>query len=202
MYFLIIFILVVFIVIYLKSPAFKGLVGESLVNQTINKNLDENEYHLIKDITMPALCGATQIDHVIVSQYGIFVVDTKYMKGWIFGGEHQKDWVQTTSGGKFKFQNPLYQNYKHLRALAHTLDLTDDKFHSVIAFTGESSFKTTMPENVLDESYIDYIKSKDTVIFSKAEANDFIERIEQFKVERPRSTTKKQVAYLRQPYRT
>lgn len=151
---------------------------------------------------MPTLSGVTQIEHVIVSQYGIFVIETKYMKGWIFGGEQQKDWTQTFPGGKFKFQNPLHQNYKHIKALAHMLGLSEHNFHSVIVFTGESTFKTALPENVLSNSYTDYIKSKDTVIFSKAEVNDFIEIIELFKIERPRSTTKKQVAYLRQPYRT
>ena len=201
MHYLIIFTLIVILAIYVKSPAFRGLVEESDVNRSISKNLNKNEYHLINDISMPTLSGATQIDHLIVSPYGIFVVDTKYMKGWIFGGEHEKDWVQSTSSGKFKFQNPLHKNHKHIKALAHMLDLTDDKFHSIIAFTGKSSFKTTMPDNVLDVSYIEYIKSKETVIFPQAEVKNLIESIELLKVERPRSTTKKQVAYLRQPYR-
>ncbi|WP_299878711.1 nuclease-related domain-containing protein [uncultured Cocleimonas sp.] len=201
MHYLIISALIAILAIYLNSPAFKGLIEGPNINQSIIKNLNKNEYHLINDISMPALSGTTQIDHLLVSPYGIFVVDTKYMKGWIFGGEHEKDWVQSTSSGKFKFQNPLHKNHKHIKALAHMLDLTDDKFHSIIAFTGNSSFKTTMPENVLDVSYIEYIKSIDTVIFPQAEVKNLIESIELLKIERPRSTTKKQVAYLRQPYR-
>ncbi len=200
MFFFVIFILLVFIVAYLQSPAFKGKVGESIVNHAINKKLDKNEYHLIKDITMPVLGDTTQIDHVIVSRYGIFVIETKNMKGWIFGGERQKDWTQTFPGGKFKFQNPLHQNYKHIKALAHMLNLADDNFHSVIVFTGKSSFKTNMPENVLDRSYIDYIKSKETVLFTVTEVYNFIEQIELLQLERSRATNRQHVAYLKQQH--
>jgi restriction system protein len=30
-----------------------------------------------------------QIDHVVVSPYGVFVIETKAMDGWIFGSEKQ-----------------------------------------------------------------------------------------------------------------
>lgn len=49
--------------------------------------LDTYTYISINNITLPTVNGTTQIDHVIVSQYGMFVIETKNMKGWIFGGE-------------------------------------------------------------------------------------------------------------------
>lgn len=194
------FFLVIIIFIYLQSTSFKGKIGESIVNYTINKKLDKNEYHLIKDITIPVLGSTTQIDQVIVSRYGIFVIEIINMKDWINGSERQKVWTQTFPRGKFKFQNPLHQNYKHIKALAHTPDLADDKFYSVIVFTGDSTFKTIMPKNVLDRSYTNYIKSKDTVIFSSAEVYECIEKIELLQLEKSRTTNKKHIQHLKEKY--
>ncbi|WP_350617509.1 nuclease-related domain-containing protein, partial [Pseudomonas sp. HY7a-MNA-CIBAN-0227] len=68
--------------------------------------------------------GSTQIDHVIVSIYGIFVIETKNYKGWIFGNEKQRQWTQAfPNGRKYKFQNPLRQNYLHIKTLADLLEL-------------------------------------------------------------------------------
>ena len=79
---------------FLKSPTGKGLIGELLVNIAINLRLDKTKYKLLKNITLPTDDGSTQIDHIIVSEFGIFVIETKNMKGWIFGSENQKTWTQ------------------------------------------------------------------------------------------------------------
>ena len=97
---------------------------------------------------LPTEDGSTQIDHIIVSQYGIFVVETKNMKGWIFGGEHQKMWTQSIFKHKSKFQNPLHQNYKHIKTLERVLNIESDKLFSVIVFVGDATFKAQMPANV------------------------------------------------------
>ncbi len=67
-----------------KTAWFKGVFGEFLVNLMAKLRLDKNTYHVIKNVTLPTDDGSTQIDHIIVSVYGIFVVETKNMKGWIF----------------------------------------------------------------------------------------------------------------------
>ena len=95
-----------------------------------------------------------------MSKYGLFVIETKNMKGWIFGGEHQKEWTQQIFKDKYRFQNPLRQNYRHLKALEEILEVPPSALISVIAFVGECTFKTTMPGNVFRGiSYIKYIKS-------------------------------------------
>ena len=96
----------------LKSPWFKGITGEFLVNTAARLFLPKDEYHLIKDVTLPNEDGTTQIDHIIVSRYGVFVIETKNMKGWIFGSANQKTWTQKIYKHTHKFQNPLHQNYK------------------------------------------------------------------------------------------
>lgn len=68
-----------------NSAWFKGVMGEALVNLSARLFLDKNKYHLIRNVTIPTGDGTTQIDHIIVSRFGVFVVETKNMKGWLFG---------------------------------------------------------------------------------------------------------------------
>jgi hypothetical protein len=77
----------------IKSPWFKGKAGEAVVNLSAKLFLDKTRYHLIKNVTLPTEDGTTQIDHIIVSRYGVFVVETKNMKGWIFGNANQRYWT-------------------------------------------------------------------------------------------------------------
>lgn len=164
----------------IKTSWFKGKIGEFWININVKIRLDEKVYHLIKNVTLPTDDGSTQIDHIVVSVYGVFVIETKNMKGWIFGGERQRTWTQKLFKESYKFQNPLFQNYKHTQTLKSLLQLSDDQIHSVVAFTGESTFKTPMPENVTQGGgYIRYIKSKTKPVLPELAVQNIVEKIEQ-----------------------
>jgi hypothetical protein len=170
--------IVAVIAIILKSPWFKGWIGELQINLVTKFFLDKNVYRLIKNVTIPADGGTTQIDHVIVSRFGVFVVETKNLRGWIFGKEGDAYWTQKLYRHSEKFQNPLRQNYKHTKTLADTLGISDDKMRSVIVFTGDTSFKTDMPENVTNpRGYIRYIRSHTRTVLTDSEVNRIIKSI-------------------------
>jgi predicted RNA-binding Zn-ribbon protein involved in translation (DUF1610 family) len=167
------------IITILKSAWFKGVFGEFVVNLSAKLFLDKEKYHLIKNVTLPTEDGSTQIDHVIVSRYGIFVVETKNMKGWIFGSPNQKTWTQKIYKHSSKFQNPLHQNYKHTKTLESLLGLNDEQIFSVIVFVGDSTFKTEMPENVTyGRGYIKFIKSKVKPVLTESEVKEITSKIE------------------------
>jgi restriction system protein len=129
--------------------SFKGWVGEIQGTLAAKIRLDSQVYRSINNVTITTANGTTQIDHVIVSKYGIFVVETKNIKGWIYGDEKQALWTQVLFGKKYRFQNPLRQNYRHTKALAEFLGIEHSKIHSVVLFWSECEFKTPMPLNVL-----------------------------------------------------
>jgi restriction system protein len=163
-------ILLLVLLAFLKSPFMKGVLGEFLVNLAAKLFLDKNIYRLFKNVTLPTEDGTTQIDHVIVSRYGVFVIETKNMRGWIFGSPQQKTWSQKIYRHTNKFQNPLHQNYKHTQTLQLALDLDTDKLFSLVVFVGDSDFKTPMPDNVVYlGGYIRFIKSKIQPILSDSE---------------------------------
>lgn len=149
----------------------KGWIGESVGALSQKLRLDGTIYHSINNVTIPTKDGTTtQIDHVIVSRFGVFVVESKSMKGWIFGDAKSAQWTQSLPGGrKFRFQNPLRQNYRHTKALSEFLGIDHRLFHSVVMFWEDCQFKTPVPENVLSTGYTAYIKSKTEILFPQEE---------------------------------
>ena len=101
----------------------KGWFGEKLTTFGMWLRLDEGVYRRIDDIILPSSNGTTQIDHVLVSTFGIFVIETKNMQGWILGGEKDGTWCQSIYGHKTRFQNSLHQNFRHVECLAGFLRL-------------------------------------------------------------------------------
>lgn len=197
-----IFIPILIIAFFLKSSHFKGKLGEAIVSRSTTKNLDQNIYHIINNVTLPSLDGTTQIDHIIVSIHGIFVIETKNMQGWIFGDKNHKTWTQIIYNRSNKFQNPIHQNYKHIKTLSKITNVEEDKFHSVIVFTGDSEFKTTMPNNVLDKEWIDYILSKKDLIVPVDMVQNVIASINSQRLEASFKTDREHINQLRAKQKT
>ncbi len=170
------------LVYVIKSNWFKGVFGEFLVNRLLG-TLPKSDYVAIKDVTLPTEDGTTQIDHIVVSKFGIFVVETKNMKGWIFGSAHQKRWTQKIYRHSSTFQNPLHQNYKHTKTLESLLDCDPALLHSLIIFVGGSSFKTQMPANVTyGRGGLRYIRSFRDVVMTEDDVQRTVETLNALKL--------------------
>lgn len=184
----------------LKST-FKGFLGETVINVAMWLKLEKDVYLRLNNVTLPlANGGSTQIDHVIVSVHGIFVIETKNYKGWIYGREKQKQWTQSfPNGSKFKFQNPLRQNYLHIKTLADLLDLELSYFHSMIAFIGECELKTRdeLPEHVLTSGMVSYVKKKQDKILTEDEVASIVEQIEINRFSKSWRTNRQHKSYLK-----
>ena len=128
------------------SSEYKGTVGESIVAREINK-LPEQEYKIFNNFYLKTKKGNSQIDHVIVSIYGIFVIETKNYSGWIFGSENQEYWTQTIYNHKNKFRNPIKQNWSHVYILREILsDYKYIKYYPIIVFAGTAELKSITAE--------------------------------------------------------
>lgn len=165
----VVLVLIIITLIKFFKPFLKGKLGEFAVSTHVKLYLDKQNYSLLNDCTfLDEQNQTTQIDHILLSPFGIFVIETKNYKGWIFGTERQKNWTQKIYKKSYKFQNPLHQNYKHQKVLEYVLaDIVDaDQIHSVIVFMPDCEFKTTMPSNVFrGAGWIDYVKQfKQTTI--------------------------------------
>ncbi|WP_026842898.1 NERD domain-containing protein [Citrifermentans bremense] len=182
------------------KAAIKGWFGEAQVTLAKKLFLDSEIYVDLNNVTIPAANGTTQIDHIIVSLYGIFIVETKNVEGWIFGDAKGPSWTQNLFGKKSKFQNPLHQNYKHIKTLSDFLGIDEGKFHSLVFFTSDCTFKTELPPNVMNHGYIPYIKSKTDVHFTPAQVQEIISSIKTGMKPKTWSTRKEHVAGLKERF--
>jgi ribosomal protein L37AE/L43A len=107
-------------------------------------------------------------------------------------------WTQTIFKHKTKFQNPLHQNYKHVKTLENALNIEPDKIISAIVFVGDATFKTAMPANVnYPRGYINFIKSKNEIILSDDEVKEAIKVIESGRFERSFKTNREHVKHVK-----
>ena len=81
----------------------KGWEGE-LKTKILNRLFLDKQYHVFNNVIVKTAHGSTQIDHVVVSQYGVFVIETKDKTGWIFGDRNQAQWTEDIFGKKYKLQ--------------------------------------------------------------------------------------------------
>ncbi len=157
------------LLLLLKNKGIKGWIGETVTSASMWAMLPKDTYHKIDDLIIPSSNGTTQIDHVVISKYGIFVIETKNIRGWIFGNTDSDRWTQSIYGVKHQFQNPLNQNYRHTRCLADFLKIDHGLIKSIVFFIGDCEFKTHMPPNVLNNGLIPYIKDFQGEIISEAQ---------------------------------
>ena len=73
-----------------------------------------------------------QIDHIIVSKYGIFVIETKQYNGYIKGNDYDKRWLIKNGNKNFYVNNPLHQNYGHVKSLHEVLNIPEENFVSLV----------------------------------------------------------------------
>ena len=154
--------------------------GEALVRAAIGDALVGKAWHLLNNITLPVEDGTTQVDHILVSRYGIFVIETKHYKGWVFGDAHSRQWTQVLFKRKHRFQNPLHQNYKHVKAIQSLLEfLPPNHVESLVVFTGEAEFKSKKPEGVHSlDSMLIHLKSYDVEIITENRMQFCVGRLE------------------------
>ena len=168
-------------------PIIKGWMGELKTQISQRIFLDSKEYRRFDNFIIKDGADSTQLDHIIVSQYGIFVIETKDKSGWIFGNERSAIWTQTfPNGERYQFQNPLRQNYKHTMSLSKYLDISHDKIKPIVIFWGGSKFKTKMPNNVIRggfEGGANYIKDFQEIVFTDKEVANICEKLQSGKAE-------------------
>lgn len=181
-------------------PDLKGKIGEWVVQRQAKQHLDER-YILLNDLTLPDQDGGTtQIDHVLLSPFGVFVIESKNYKGWIFGSARQKMWTQKIYKKSYQFQNPLHQNYKHTQVLSHLLaDLLEpEHLHSLVVFMPGCEFKTEMPKQVFQGAgWVNYVQELRTEVISAMRLKRLQLRLEKEVLDPSWQTRRAHVAQLK-----
>ena len=113
----------------------KGEKGEEKVSSELMR--DYSDWMLINDVRLPSGTRSAQIDHILVSPYAVFLIETKNMKGKVYGGPHVEKWTQWYGPEKtYTYYNPLWQNEGHAKALVE-LEIVDyRRLRPIVVFVG------------------------------------------------------------------
>ena len=112
----------------------------------VNNKIQElpEEYVVFNDLLFESNGYSTQIDHIVVSPYGVFCkIETKGYKGWILGRENGEYWTQTIYKSKHQFYNPIKQNAGHVRFCIICSNVsTDILFYPIVVFNNSAGIKS------------------------------------------------------------
>ena len=160
----IIIILIVSLAIYLawyNSPSQKGKRGEQYVAKILEQL--PSDYIVLNDLVFPTDKGTTQVDHIVLSKFGVFAIETKNYTGEIYGDDDRKEWTQVivtevtyrkkwwktyTYVTKNIFYNPIKQAYGHVYKIK---DLLKDYPHlpviPLVVFAGGADLNKVHTRN-------------------------------------------------------
>lgn len=174
------------LIVFLSSPRFRGDIAESRVRRLLAGGLERNLYTVFNGLVVPSGGGTTPIDHVVVSKFGIFVIESQYVRGWISGGEFQEQWKQGLLRRSVRFANPLHRNRLQAESLQQLLDYPPGVFHRLVVLVGQKGFKTRLPENVLPpERLLAQVRKKTRHLLSPEQADQAIRVIDESRLRSP-----------------
>lgn len=178
---------------------FRGWIGEKKTTFYLWLSLNSKVYRRFHEVIIPSGNGTTQIDHLLVSPYGLFIVETKNKKGWIFGSKGQKNWTQSLYGNNYSFQNPIRQTFRQKKILSEFLGVNELTVHTVTYFVGKCKFKTELPDNVIRSRLGKYIKQFKDRILPPEEVDRVVGEIKYY-VSESSLTTRDHLQSLRERY--
>ena len=129
-------------------------------------------------LIVPDERGTTEVDEVLVTPAGVFVIEKKDFGAWIFGSENDEHWTAAyRNGEKHRFQNPIRQNYRHIKALESYLGIPRFMLSSVVAFSRRSRFMTLMPSNVIVGDHVAFVRSDENIALNPEEFDAICSRL-------------------------
>lgn len=168
--------IIIFFSVY--GTQIKGYIGEKKTSSILYR-LDKSKYQIITNIVLNAGGRTSQIDHLVISDYGLFVIEMKNYKGWILGGEKSAYWTQVLFRRKEKFYNPIRQNHGHILALKNNLgEFPNIRYISIIVFSSKATIKVnTSTEVVYTNNLLATIKKYSGPNLSKDDKEKILHKI-------------------------
>lgn len=196
-----IFILIIAFSLYLawyNSAGQKGKRGEMRVFNILS--LLPDEYTILNDLVFPTERGTTQIDHLVISKYGIFAIETKNYRGEIYGDDNRQEWTQLivtevtyakkwwktyTYVTKNHFYNPVKQSLGHAFRVKELLSAFPRiKVVPIVVFVGDAILSNVNSRHhvVYEENLLDVISSYRTIYLTDDDLHKIIDIIESYNI--------------------
>ena len=137
-----------------------GKLGENYVSKHLEIIINEFGGYLYNDFCFEDEKGySTEIDHILITRGGIFIIETKTNKGIIYGNKDDEYWISRKKEYQEdkSIKNPIIQNNGHINHLKRMFKNYPPKMISVIIFplADISNINSNVVFNLNDA--IDYI---------------------------------------------
>lgn len=164
----------------------KGLLGEERVAYQLIQ-LHRPDYRVGNNVLMlNAVNKSMQVDHIVVSIYGLFIIETKNCKGLITGNEYHNYWYQHTNGRTYPLYNPIMQSKGHIRHIESLLWRGIQLF-PLVCFTERCDLDLNLPKTPVYRplDLVTAIKKHQKVVLTLEQvdyiANKFNERVKLYR---------------------
>ena len=163
-----------------------GDSGERHVSSYL-ANLPCEEYHVFNDLLIRNGKYTTQVDHVILSRYGVFVLETKNVHGKVYGSEKSEFWKQYLPDTGYKrygftqeheLRNPIWQNDGHIKSLRRLVFDNDVPIYGIVVFPGDTDIYVTAEKPVLQMwEVVSYVKGFNKIVISSDQVSYYRRRL-------------------------
>lgn len=112
----------------------RGSLGERFVENILGENVVGEKY-VLNGYIYERNGRSTEIDHIVINTYGVFVIETKNRAGDIYGNDTDEEWIQKLGNGDtvHHFRNPVMQNAAHVSKIKSILG-NEIPIHSLVVF--------------------------------------------------------------------
>ncbi len=163
-----------------------GDSGEKRVS-SILEDLDCTDYMVYNDLLVRNGNHTTQVDHIVISRYGVFVLETKNVHGKVYGGGNAEFWKQYLPAPGYvrygftqehQLRNPIWQNDGHIKTLRKLVFGNDIPIYGIVIFPNDTYINVKAEQPVLNMcNVVPYIKQYQDVVLSSDQMGFYRRRI-------------------------
>lgn len=177
----------VLLIAFISSPRFRGDIAEARVRRLLKAGLEERRYTVFSDLVVPSGGGTTRVDHVVVSKFGVFVIESCYVPGWVSGSEVQAQWRRHRWGRGARFANPVHTNRLQVEAVQRLLEYPASVLVPLVVLVGHKGIKSPMPAHVIGpERLLAFIRKKTRQALTPEQADRAVQKIDKARLHSPR----------------
>ena len=170
---------------------YRGKAGECAVNGFLF-NLSKRDYRIEHDMRVRTAGGRpAQIDHLVFSRHGIFVIETKNYNGEVIGNVANSKWRIKYGKKVYTRENPLVQNKRHVEVLSTITELPVTSFFNIVVLFGGMKFKYKSHDNNYMSPWrmLKFIRRQEKVRFSHGQIGVVIDAVENARVKNVREAS-------------
>lgn len=148
----IIIVILVGYIYYLNTPTGKGKTLENQIHRTTRSLAKQLGGLELRDLMFQDDLSTAQVDNLLITSKGLYVIEAKNYNGHIFGSEKQENWTMTvkhvnrkksksgkvytkTHISKHSFYNPIKQNQTHINKILKLMGIHKElPIHNIVVF--------------------------------------------------------------------